>query len=542
MNNSTLLTSARASGNAGKLDVQTQQLAMQQSLIGSYSYSSGGSGHIQVDATDAMTLQQSSISTNAQLNSQGNAASLDINTPRLTLQQQSLISSLARGSGGSGDIHIVADDIQLTDSSGISNTAQATSAQPAGNLTITTARLNLQRNGTIDSTHRGSASGGQINITATESLQLSQRNADNQPSSITSNAYNTATGGQITIDTPRLSLSEGAVIQTATLADSFGDAGNITLKTNILTLDSQAGIIANTGGAGRGGSIDITAQQVTLNQAGISSNALSSGDSGALQIQANTVQLFDNSEIQSVTAAEGQAGSISLTTADLHLTNYSKITTGTRGTGQGGEIQVKSQTITLDTNSQMTSQSLESSGAAGAITLDVNSLILNNSELTTEARHAGGGEITILATGQLRLSDTSKITAETQGSRPQDSGGNITIRTPTLFIIGKAQLRANAYAGNGGNIRIVTERFIPSAESVIDASSQLGVAGQVLIHSTVADVSREVVVLSENYLDVAELIQQSCRRDNQRSRLLVVPCKIFPAPPSDLQPLPLLMD
>jgi len=162
--------------------------------------------------------------------------------------------------------------------------------------------------------------------------------------------------------------------------------------------------------------------------------------------------------------------------------------------------------------------------------------------LTTEANYAGGGEIEILATGQLQIGDGSQITAEAQGIKPQDTGGNITIHTPTFFIVGKSQLRANAYAGNGGNIRIVTQRFIPSAESVIDASSQFGIAGKVLIDSTDTEIARELVVLSENYLDAAELIQQSChKRDSQRSQLRRVPCRIFPAPPSDLQPLQLLL-
>ncbi|MEZ5673447.1 MAG: hypothetical protein R3E08_14170 [Thiotrichaceae bacterium] len=330
LDNSTLLTSARAAGNAGKVNIQTTQLDMQQSLVGSYSYNAGHSGYIQINAANALNLQQSSVSTNAQSNSHGNAAGIEIDTPILTLQQQSLISSLARGSGSSGDIHIKSEDIQLTDSSGISNSAQATSTQAAGNLNIETARLKLQRNGTIDSTHRGNAHGGKITITATDFVQLNQRNSDNQPSAITSNAYNSADGGQISIDTPSLNLSDGAVIQTATLADSMGNAGNITVKTDLLTLDSQAGIIANSGGTGQGGIINLTARQLKLHQAGISSNALNAGASGALQLHANTLQLFDNSEIQSVAAADGNAGRIAITATDLFLTHRSKITAGTR--------------------------------------------------------------------------------------------------------------------------------------------------------------------------------------------------------------------
>ncbi len=542
MDNSTLLTSTRSAGNAGKLTVATQQLTMQQSLISSYTYGEGSSGQLQLDATEQLTLQQSALSTNAQTGSRGDAAGIGINTPKLMLQQ-SVISSLARGVGGSGDIHIVAGDIQLTDSSGISNTAQAMSIKPAGMLTLETARLRLQRNGTIDSTHRGYSHGGEIKISATEIVQLTEKNQDNQPSAITSNAYNTADGGKITIHTPTLLLRDGAVIQTATLADSTGNAGNITLETNRLTLETQAGIIANTGGAGVGGSIDITTQQLNLNQSGITSNAFSSGASGSLKIQTNSMNLSNRSEIQSIAVADGNAGNIAITATDVHLENQSKITAGTRGTGSGGEIHLTSQAIEINDNSQITSQSLENTGRAGEIKLDVHSLLLNNSKLTTEANYAGGGEIEILATGQLQVGDGSQITAEAQGTQPQDTGGNITIHTPTFFIVGKSQLRANAYVGNGGNIRIMTQRFIPSAESVIDASSQFGIAGKVFIDSTDAEIVRELIVLSENYLDVAELIQQSCRqRESQRSRLRMVPCRIFPAPPSDLQPLPLLLD
>lgn len=537
LTDSGVLTSAKSTGNAGSLTVQAQRLNLQRSFISSTSFSEGSGGHLQFDVTEQVHLQQeSALSSNSV--GKGNAADIDVNTPILTLQQ-SAISSLARGNGGSGNITIHANDIQLTDSSNIVNSAQATSLQPAGALTIETQRLLLKNHGVIDSSHRGYAQGGAINITASESVQLSGFGED-QPSIISSNAYNTAHGGQINLRTPSLTLHDNAVIQTATLADSSGNAGNIQLDTDELILDTGAGIVANTGGSGTGGTVEITAKSLQLDHAAITSNTLSSGTGGALHLQADTVNL-NHSEIQSVADADGNAGNIHLTTTHLFLDAQSKISAGTQGLGAGGEIDVTSETLTLQDHSSVSSQSLQDRGRAGTMTFKVRDLLLNDSELTTESRYAGGGDIDIVATGQLRISDNSQITAAAGGSQPQDTGGNIDIRTPQLFIVGKSTLRASAYIGNGGNIQIVARRFIPSTESVLDASSQFGVSGRVIIHSTETDVARQVVVLSDNYLDISAQIQQGCqRRSVQRSSFLVIPCKIFPAPPTELQPFSLL--
>ncbi|MEZ5673446.1 MAG: hypothetical protein R3E08_14165 [Thiotrichaceae bacterium] len=65
-----------------------------------------------------------------------------------------------------------------------------------------------------------------------------------------------------------------------------------------------------------------------------------------------------------------------------------------------------------------------------------------------------------------------------------------------------------------GEIFDYHERFIPSlVESIMDASSQLGIAGRMLINATDVDISRELTVLSDNYLDIAELIQHGCNND-----------------------------
>lgn len=533
-----VLTSTKSSGNAGSLTVQAQRLNLQRSFISSTSFSAGSGGQVQLDVTEQVNLQQdSALSTNS--GGKGNAADIEVNTPLLTLQQ-SAISSLARGNGGSGNITIHAEDIQLADSSSIVNSAQATSLQPAGNLTIETQRLSLQNHGVIDSSHRGYAQGGAIHITATESMQLAGFDEENQPSILSSNAYNTAHGGKIQLRTPLLTLQDNAVIQTATLADSSGNAGNIQLNTMQLNLDSGAGIIANTGGSGTGGTVEITTQSLQLNHAAIASNTLSSGAGGSLQIQADTLNL-NHGEIQSVAAAAGNAGNIQLNTAHLLLNAQSKISAGTQGNGSGGAIQVTGQTLTLQEHSSISSQSLATRGQAGKLQLSVRDLLLNDSELTTESRYSGGGDIDIVASGQLRISDHSRVTAAAWGIQPQDIGGNINIRTPQFFIIGKGELRANANVGNGGNIQIIARRFIPSAESVLDASSQFGVSGRVIIHSTDTDTAKEVIVLSDNYLDVAGLIQQTCqRRAVQHSSFFIVPCKIFPATPTELQPFQLL--
>ena len=130
-----------------------------------------------------------------------------------------------------------------------------------------------------------------------------------------------------------------------------------------------------------------------------------------------------------------------------------------------------------------------------------------NSSVTTEATQASGGNITVLATDSVRLTN-SQLNASVQGSTTT-VGGNIVI-DPQAVILQNSQIVANATQGQGGNISITTQSFLADATSVIDASSQFGISGTVNIQSPTAQMAGRLVALPKNALIATSLFSQRC--------------------------------
>jgi hypothetical protein len=210
-------------------------------------------------------------------------------------------------------------------------------------------------------------------------------------------------------------------------------------------------ISTQTTGPGTGGNIELISDQVTL-----SSGALISAES-------------------SVSAKAGKAGDISINASGIFQSDNSSVTTAAEQ-AKGGDIIIQARAVLL-TNGALISAESSGVGDAGNIVITASdSLLMNNSAITTEAKRADGGNIHVNAGYMVSLID-SKITASVGGG-PETTGGNITI-DPHYVILNDSQIIANAYEGRGGNIRIIADVFLASPESVVDASSELGIDGTV---------------------------------------------------------------
>jgi large exoprotein involved in heme utilization and adhesion len=132
----------------------------------------------------------------------------------------------------------------------------------------------------------------------------------------------------------------------------------------------------------------------------------------------------------------------------------------------------------------------ESSGNAGNVRVTVRqSLLIQNSVVTTETMQADGGSITVRAQTMVRLRN-SQMTATVRGG-PQTRGGNITIN-PEFVILENSEIIANAVEGRGGNIQITArEAFLADPASRVDATAlaKMGIDGTVDIRAPVTNVS-----------------------------------------------------
>ena len=138
---------------------------------------------------------------------------------------------------------------------------------------------------------------------------------------------------------------------------------------------------------------------------------------------------------------------------------------------------------------------------------------MTGSTIATEATSADGGNIEIMATDLLRLTNSRITTSVGTGL---GNGGNIVI-DPVYVILENSQIIANAFGGNGGNIDITTNALLQSGDSIISASSALGIQGTIEIHAPESDLAGGLTPLPGGLVDPSQLLRESCSARAGRS-------------------------
>ncbi len=292
-------------------------------------------------------------------------------------------------------------------------------------------------------------------------------------------------------------------------ADTRGDnSSNIDIFIDgDMELRNGARITADNFGNNQGGNINIKATN-SLQLSGfnlekvetdyinslsiIATNNFNGGTGGTINIEAASLEI-NPGLIQAATEGNGDAGSIIIKAQDILLNNLSEIQVASFGKGNAGEININSNTLSLN----------------------------NQSLIASLSEQAGGGNIKLSISHKINLVNDSWITAETFGTKPQDNGGNLTIKNSKFFILNNSILRTNAYAGNGGNIRIVANLFIKSSDSIIDASSELGVNGEINIDSPDENF-KEPILLPVKKLKLEELSLDRCELSKEKLSKFIV--------------------
>ena len=473
-----------AIGNGGNLTIETGQLNLSDGAdVLTATLGQGNAGDLTIRASESVNLSgnglSSSLRSNVGAEATGNSGNITIETTQLSLSDGASISALTSGQGNAGSLTIRASEsVTLSGfnadggSSLLDSFVSSGAVGNAGNLTIETAQLNLfdaalisastfgQGNAgniivdavklslfdgaNISSSSLGQGNAGNLTIRATESVTLSGLNGDGLSSLLTSGTGSEAIGdgGDIFVDTSRLSLLDGGQISTVTLGQ--GNAGKITVDAAQLNLSDGAFISASSFGQGNAGDLTIRATE-SIALRGLRENGLSSsldaniglgaiGDSGNISIETPQLSLFDGGQISTSSFGQGDVGNIIIDAAQLSLSDGADISTSTGGQGNAGDLTIRAtESIILggfDENGSFTSlQTLvgpEATGDAGNITIETGQLKLFDGAFiaTFTSGQGNAGSITIDA-AQLNLFDGTNIATSTFG---QGNAGNLTIR------------------------------------------------------------------------------------------------------------------
>jgi filamentous hemagglutinin family protein len=449
-----------------------------------------------------LNFQDVNLSGKASVDVSGNAGgSIGVNGANVKLTDGSVLLNQNNGSVSSGNINVNASESLILigaaqDQTVSSIVSETLNDGDAANIQVTAKNLLLQDGGNIVSTTFGIGKGGEIDINASDSIQLLRTPdgfIERAPSRIASPNYNTGDSGGISISTSSLKASNGSSIATGGALGS-GNGGSIDIQASSIKLDGLTEkdglfttIISAAFGTGNAGNLTIDTSTLKLtNGATVSTDSRNIGTAGNVTINASESIEISGSDpntnnlsavSSSVTLEENEVFQQSL---DVPLSpggNAGGVTINTPvlNVNSGGEVSVKNQ----------------GTGNAGTLSIDSDSINLDNiGSITAKTASGQGGNITI-DTESLQIHEGSKITARAQNN---GDGGNITINTNTLIAKKNTQVTANAFNGRGGNLEINAEGLFlfDSPQNIFSASSELGIDGTIKINAPDLDLQKEL--------------------------------------------------
>lgn len=385
------------------------------------------------------------------------------------------LTSLATGWTLNADSVATFGDITLTE------TASAdVSGGGGGDLQVIGKTLSLSDGSALLSNTEGTLAGGDIRINTTEAVNVAGVRVDANGNPLFASRIfaevspgATGQGGDVTVSTGSLNLSDGAQIAAQTFG--LGDAGTLTVNANqILSLGGTplgpTGLFSITANLGNAGELEITTGYLGIGGGSqLSTSSFSPSNAGKLTINADTIEVVGGapglgaSSILSrgeIPAYQGTGGELSITTNNLTVANGARIETGSSGSGNGG-------LMTIDANNILLVGTSPSGNAAGLFS-DIDS-----------GSSGDGGDIEI-STQVLEVFDGAQIAVATSGS---GTAGDLNINANRVELAGAGSITqsglfasalspiGNPQTGTGGNITVNSDRVLIRDGATISASN-----------------------------------------------------------------------
>jgi large exoprotein involved in heme utilization and adhesion len=577
-----LFTFTSGTGSAGNLTIETRNLTVDsRAQIYSQTSGAGTGGTLTVNAADVNLSGGAAISSTT--SGAGTGGTLTVNAADVNLSGGAAISSTTSGAGTGGTLTVDAARKLTVDSASIQTVTlgpgqagnllvKASDAVElsgsasglfgrvgqvgrnatgnGGNLTVETRRLTIRDGARIDASTFGAGRAGDIQVTATDNIELVGAGPTGSGSGIFSQVAqraieNAGNAGNVTIETGRLTVLGGAKISTATWKG--GNAGELTIKaTDSITLSganqratadpldpNRSGIFvsAEQGARGNVGNLNINTGLLTVeNGAKISADNLGSGQrTTESAINVRQLVIRDGGQIRSGSFASGPGGTLTVNADE----SINVIGTGPLGvstlsaaafpeaSGKAGDLNITTRSLKVQDGATVSVSGEGPGSAAGNLTITANDLRLKDGTLSATTNAGEGAIITLRSLNLLLMENQSKISAAASGIA---TGGNINIDArngSVVAVTGENQnndIITSAIQGRGGDITITTsgifgieERREPTlTTNDIDASSQFGLAGSVNINRPDVEPNLTLPQLPTVVVDTSQLVGTGC--------------------------------
>jgi filamentous hemagglutinin family protein len=267
--------------------------------------------------------------------SPGKAGDVKVTTRQLSLLASGYLGSSTFSSASGGNVTIDADQIEVSGVSPIGVTSLINAGTigrggNAGDLSINTRTLGITQSGTVSTSSIGVGNAGNININASESIEVTGK-APTGP-------YGSGISSTVYYPLPVYSEVFGLS------GNLLGSSGNITVNTPKLKVGNIAGFISSNYGVGNAGTITINSQSIELKNYGYISALTVSGEGGNTDIKADQLILRENSQIETTAGTQGNGGNITINAPIIVGLENSDITANAVA-GRGGNIEITTQGI-----------------------------------------------------------------------------------------------------------------------------------------------------------------------------------------------------
>jgi filamentous hemagglutinin family protein len=324
-------------GTGSSITIVAPRLTLQQGAgINDNAFNNASGGSIQVNVTN-VELSGSSVinptgvtSLTTSVRGTGSAGDISVTGDRLVVSDGAALSTITFGSSPSGQVTIRNTEtiVQGDNPAGLYSNISAITygTGSAQTLTLDTARLQILNGGGVVTTSFVDGEAGDLNISATDSIQIRGRSQANNstinsavidpgpllraffglPNSLTGDA------GNVRVTTPNLILADGGTVSVTN--QGTGNGGTVAITANTVHLDRQGSIQAQTA-SGDGGNLALRLRDglIMRNESVISATAGGNGDGGNITINAPVIAGFENSDIIA-NAFQGNGGNITITT------------------------------------------------------------------------------------------------------------------------------------------------------------------------------------------------------------------------------------
>ncbi|NES84231.1 MAG: S-layer family protein [Moorea sp. SIO2B7] len=374
-------------------------------------------------------------------------------------------------------------------------------------------------------------------------------------SRIESDTKGSDSAGNVTITSPGMIIFENnSNIKTNT--SSTGEAGiiNISAGEGINITGANSGLFAQTSNQGKAGNIIIKSPLLTLQyNAQISTSTTNIGNAGEVNLNANKFKITNGATVQTNTFSSGEAGNITLNILDKDSESFILLEGNNSGifastepgsTGNGGSIFIDPVTMIIRDGAGIAASS-QGSGEGGNIDIEIGTLTLDNTAfISTETATNQGGNINLNIQDKLFLRNNSQISATAGTASAGGDGGNITINAPFILAIPSenSDITANAFTGNGGRISLTAQgilgiepRLRLTSFSDITASSRFGLVGIVEINTP--DISPNQGLTQLPQIDKQVELAKGCEADDGEETVAFFNIGRGGLPPTPQEPL-----